>query len=308
MSEYIHILRDKTRLDELCTLFATGLGMTERQYWEWRIFTPNGQFMQPEAIVAENEQGQCIGMCSALLEEYGDHQWKCVKLCDWVVHPDYRGKGIISKLYYFMYQRYKDKGVDFFLGFPNDQSYPILQKFKYDEKAGVEIWSSRQQLFTIKQPAKSMIVHGLEYRFTSRCPVQMFPMRSDRLMRTPEYMCWKYDKNPTNSFQWLTVWDGAELIGYFVYAVTQGRLRRVMTVYDWEFAPEAQDAFCQATGLLKKQGNGVSIWGRYGQKERLLLKCAGFQEKTCSTHLMLKTISEKGYPDLLTLTRVDTDY
>ncbi|WP_158094714.1 GNAT family N-acetyltransferase [Flavonifractor sp. An52] len=308
MSEHIHILKDKTRLDELCRLFATGLGMTERPYWEWRIFTPNGQFMQPEAIVAENEQGQLIGMCSTLLEEYGEHKWKCVKLCDWVVHPDYRGKGIISKLYQFMYQRYKNQEFDFFLSFPNSQSYPIFQKLGYNEKVGVKIWSSQQRLFMIKRPAKSMIIHGLEYRFTSHCPIQSFPLRPDRLVRTPEYMRWKYDKNPANSFQWLTVWNGTELIGYFVYAVTQGRLRRVITVYDWEFAFEAQDAFCQAVKLLEKQGNGVNIWGQYGQKESLLLKAAGFQEKACGTHLMLKAISEKGYPDLLTLTRVDTDY
>ena len=126
MEVRIYKLEDENRLSEVCALFSMGLGDTTEAYWKWRIFTPNGQ-EQPEAIVAEDEQGRLVGVSSVLPEIYGDFEWKCAQLCDWVIHPDYRGQGLVGKLYRYAVERYTRLGYDFMIEYPNDNSYPIFQ-------------------------------------------------------------------------------------------------------------------------------------------------------------------------------------
>lgn len=307
MSNRIYVLTDKERLDEVCALFATGLGETTRAHWKWRIFTPNGQ-LPPEAVVIENEQGRLAGMLSVLPELYGNRAWKCAQLCDWVIHPDFRGQGLLGKLYRYTYERYAELGFDFMIGFPNDHAYPILQKYSFEKETPIGSWNTAKRLLTFRRSVEDTDFKGLTYRFTPACPISSFSPRPDRIFRTPEYMRWKYDSNPDVSFQWLVVWERTQPIGYFVYTCTQGRLRTAVNVYDWDFEPTAQEAFCKAIELLERLGNYVSIWGRYGERERKLLQGAGMTEGIGRTRWMLKALSEKGYPNPLTLTRLDTDY
>ena len=308
MNHRIYVWNSEARLDELRILFSTGLGETTREHWQWRIFTPNGQFQQPEAIVMETEQGEMVGVSSVLSEMYGNHDRKCAQLCDWVIRPDCRGQGLLGKLYRYMYERYAALGFDFLIAFPNDNSYPILKKYGFEEKERIGSWNTKKKLLTRARPAEDTEWHGLAYRFTDECPLQSFQPRADRLFRTQEYMRWKYDLNPDVHFCWLTVWEKKRPLGYFVFTCNRGRLRTAVNVYDWEFEPTAQEEFTQAIHLLEQLGSYVSIWGRYHEKERMLLTGAGMTPGDGQTRLMLKSISEKGYPDPLTLTRLDTDY
>lgn len=307
MEYRIYRLEDEGRLGEVCELFAQGLGETTEKYWKWRIFTPNGQD-QPELIVAEDESGRLVGVSSILPEIYGDRERKCAQLCDWVIHPDCRGQGLVGKLYRYAHQRYTDLSYDFMIEYPNDNSYPIFQKYGFTEKESIGCWNTAKRLLTLKPGAADTELDGLTYRFADHCPVTSFRQRSDRMYRTPEFMHWKYDLNPETKFRWLTVWDGDNLAGYFVFTCTHGRLRTAVNVYDWEFDPAAQSAFNTAVSLLNRFGNYVSIWGRYGEQEQSLLRAGGLEPSQGGTRLMLKSLSEKGWPEPLTLTRIDTDY
>lgn len=307
MEYTISVFKDKNRIPEIIDLFATGLGKTTEEYWKWRIFTPNGQ-EQPEAIVVEDESGRLVGVSSVLPEIYGDKERKCAQLCDWVIYPDYRGQGLVGKLYRYAYERYIGFGYDFMIEYPNDNSYPIFQKYGFTEKENVGSWNTSKRLLAVNRPVESQTRNGVEYRFTDTCPVIQFRQRADRMYRIPEFMSWKYDQNPTLRFRWLSVWEGMRLIGYFVYTCTKGRLRTAVNIYDWEFEGSATDEFRVAIGLLNRQGNYVSIWGRYGEVEQKLLHGGGLDPAPAGTRLMLKALSNKGWPEPLTLTRLDTDY
>lgn len=307
MAHRIYRLEDQSRLGEICQLFANGLGETTEEYWKWRIFTPNGQ-AQPELIVAEDESGRIIGVSSVLPELYGNRERKCAQLCDWVIHPDFRGQGLVGKLYRYAHELYSTLDYDFLSVYPNDNSYPIFQNYGFEEKEPIGSWNTPKKLFSKKRTAEDFECCGLAYRFTDTCPVTAFRQRSDRMYRTPEFMHWKYDLNPDTKFQWLSVWEEENLLGYFVFTCTHGRLRTAVNVYDWDFDPVAQDAFRQSISLLSRLGNYVSIWGRYGAQERALLERAGMALSPGGTRLMLKALSKKGWPEPLTLTRLDTDY
>lgn len=309
MDYKISVLTDHSRIDEIIRLFSTGLGTTSHEHWIWRLFTPNGM-RQPEAIIAETESGRIVGMASILFEEYGNHDYKAIQFCDWVVDPEYRGQGIIGKIYRYALAKYEADGYDFIIEYPNDNSYPIFQKYGFTELENIGSWNTANHIVfhTIKLQNKN--IGSAEYQFFDKCPLNDsdFIQKKGRIYRCHEYMTWKYDQNPDVDFKWLTVRKHERLIGYFVFTVTHGRIRKVINVYDWEFDNEQSDEFVIAIKLLNKLGNSVSIWGRYQPDEIALMESASMTHSTGGTRLILKAISNKGYPDKLTLTRIDTDY
>lgn len=311
MNVNMYRFTDTARLDEFRRVFAAGLGETTQEHWMWRLFTPNGA-IQPEAFVAENEHGEILAVSSVLPQIYGRGEYTCAQLCDWAVRPDCRGQGLIGKLYRFEYEYYENRGFDFMMGFPNENSYPILIKYGFEERKDAETWCTAKHLLRLPgQPelnGREEIHKGVRYCFSKSCGIPAFRQRADKLYRTPEFMHWKYDLNPDADYTWLTVYRGETLLGYLVYTLTRGRIRTAVNIYDWDFTPDEYDAFSAAIGLLKKQGNYVSIWGSYAEWEAALLEKAGLRQGGAGARPVMKPISKKGCPASLVLTRLDTDY
>ena len=122
------------------------------------------------------------------------------------------------------------------------------------------------------------------------------------------FLTWKYDENPDVNFQWLVVESDEKVLGYFVFTTVHGRVRTAVNVYDWSFDATHKMAFSMAVKCLSRLGSFVSFWGRYHGSDEDLLRYAGLKRRETETRLVLKRISEKGYPEELTLTRIDTDY
>lgn len=307
MNYHISILEDSSRIDELIELFSLGLGDTTAEHWMWRVFTPNG-LKQPEAIIAETESGQIIAMTTLLFEEFGNREYRALQFCDWVVHPDYRNRGILGNIYHFAYEKYKAEGFDFIIEYPNSNSYPIFMKYGFEEKSHIDCWNSHKRLIHVKKRPINIERKGVSYVFSDTCPLKEIEPRSDRIFRPVPFLKWKYDKNPNIVFKWLLVTDSKEILGYFVFTLVRGRVRTAVNVYDWSFKKTHPKEFSESISCLKRLGNFVSVWGRYHECDESLLQYAGLKRKDSGTKLVLKKISEKGYPEELTLTRIDTDY
>lgn len=304
----IYVLTDKQQIPDLIELFRQGLGDTTEEYWEWRLFTDNG-VVSPETIVAENEVGKMIGMMSLLPVNYGEHgEYKGISLCDWVVRPECRGQGIIKRMYQFAMERYEKRGMDFLFGFPNENSFPILKKYKYDLHTGLEVWNSSFHFHFNCKECHEMYDKNIEYQVTKACPIMKeISQRKERSYRTPKYFRWKYDMNPETEYQWLSVWKEKEICAYFVFAIGKGRMRTAVNIYDWELFVDDAEILRTACKIMCSYGNFVSIWGFYGEREQKLLKEAGLKNSPANTHYMTKQVSTKKIPELV-LTRIDTDY
>lgn len=310
MSEKVYLFQNPLRTAELIELFATGLGETTKEYWQWRLFSNIGK-MNPVAVVAENENGRLDGMLTAIPVIYGDGEnaKKALQMCDWVVRPEARGKGIISRLYRYITEIYQNMDFDFLMAFPNENSRPVLEKYQYQNYDAFSSWSTRTHL--IHQAPKMDVYQGnvAEYRFTEKCPEIEFLSNKSRLRRDHAYMVWKYDKNPETLYHWLSVWKEQNCIGYFVYTFTKGRLRTVINVYDWEFDKTESTAFSEAISLLNTMGNSVCIWGRYSAYEETLFKHSKMRKKNIGFPLVVKPFDQtKKIPTDLVISRVDTDF
>jgi GNAT superfamily N-acetyltransferase len=307
MSVKAHILQEKSRIPELIELFATGLGTTKKLYWEWRLFSGLGEW-NPVAVVAENEQGRLDGMMTAIPVMYGERKLKMLQLCDWVVRPEVRGQGLISKMFGFLTEAYRQQDFDGLMGFPNEQSKPVLTKYQFDHYAAFSSWSTAYRPFYEKRTSEEVWKKETRFLFTETCPSMTVPMRSVRLYRDTAYLEWKYDKNPETRYSWLSIWHDSRCLGYFVYTLTKGRVRTVLNVYDWEFDAQYPTEFAQAIDLLRKQGNSVCIWGKYSEREEFLLQKAKMKKSELGQPLMVKPFDGKTILNDLVITRVDTDF
>ncbi len=303
----ISVLEGTERIDELRVLFATGLGQTSREYWLWRLFADNG-VSKPLALIAETPEGHLAGMATVLTLVYGEHKYRVLQHCDWVVDPQYRGKGLVRLMHDAAMKHCQSLGYDFMVATPNENSLPIFRKYRYDDVGGIECWNSRKRLLVGRADMREKTLDGYTYRFTDCCPLEKIPQRDDRQYRTPAYMRWKFDENPDAKYTWLTVYREEQPIAYFVYTLTKGRLRTAVNVYDWDVWTQDTKPMQHAIRLLSKFGNYVSIWGRYHEPERSHMKAAGLKGKSCGTELYMKAFEGHSYPLDLTMTRIDTDY
>ena len=305
----ISVLQEQNRIPEVIELFRTGLGDTSEAHWRWRLFTDNGQEDRPFAVIADDENGRMVGVSAVFPARYGCTQKKCVAFGDWVVHPDYRGQGLIRKIFDFTCAYFVECGYDFMLTFPNEMSYPILKRYGFRDLSGVTNWNSRTKLFLSHGNPKDQTVSGVEYRYTRHCALEEIPkQREDRLYRTTAYLRWKYDQNPDQDYTWLTLWQRGEPLGYFVYTLMKGRLRTAVNVYDWDYWQGDVAIFAQAVKQLKQLGSFVSFWGIYAEDLQALLRQAGLEHLDGATKCIVREMHPTGLPEQLTITRVDTDY
>lgn len=311
MGYSIKPFNDQDRLPELIELFRTGLGDTTVAHWKWRLFSENGAEDQPIAIVIEDDDGKMAAVSSILPVMYGDagSERKCIQFCDWVVHPAHRGQGLIRKLYHYCVDYYTEKGYDFIIEYPNDHSYPIFLKYGFHEEPRIGCWNSPKKLIARCKECKDTTVQQIQIKFTRTCPLSSEVFTScDRIVRSPAFLRWKFDQNPDTDHQWVSFWLEGNCLGYIVYTLTKGRFRTAVNVYDWTYRSDHCRPFAEAIRQLSRLGSWVSVWGRYSQSDQVLLEQAGLRPVGGETRLLLKAISSKGWPDQLTLTRIDTDY
>jgi len=309
MEYKVFVFKDSERIPALTELFKTGLGETSVDHWKWRLFTPNGLEDTPFAVVAEDEQGNLAGVSTVIPVYYGPMQKKCILFGDWVVHPEHRGQGLIRKIFDRICEYAAENGYEFMLTFPNQNSYPILKKYGFQDLPGVTCWNSRNTLLYSKTGGrKEKTYEGVVYRYSGQYPdAELFRQQEGRICKNKEFLQWKYDLNPDEKYTWLSLWQDEKCIGYFVYLLNQGRLRTAVNIYDWEYAGADSKYFRYALRLLRKEGNFVSFWGRYPSETKQMMQDAGLYDKRKNIVCIVKPVGDGKIPEL-TLTRIDTDY
>lgn len=308
MSYSISVLNDPNRINELITLFEKGLGETTAEHWKWRLFTDNGQQDPPVALIADDESGKMVGMSTVLPVSYCNGEYKCLQYCDWVVDPEHRGKGLVSKFINFYLEAYSEKGYDFLLGFPNSASFPIFKKNGFDFFDTAKTWVTPKKLIVFPSKEADVIYNDYTFTFSDTIPADVSGISANRVDRSNNYLKWKYDLNPNYQFKWLTIRKNGEFFGYIVFNIMKGRLNSAVNIYDFDLKLFESDIFSIAVKMLTKLGNFVTLWGSFDNETKALFKKSGLTETESETRIALKALSNKGYPENLVLTRADTDY
>ena len=314
MDYRIYPLENTDRLDEICTLFATGLADTTPDFWKWKHFSDNGM-PKGMILVAEAEDGSFAAVFALQPENYVCNGEKTVIIQteDLVILPAHRGSGLMKKLYFYAKEHYAKEGATALLGFCNDNSYPIFVKYGATDMGDSYSWDSAKSLLPIYLNKKRATHKDWKIEVTDEMPNDLFYLEnteSFQMEKNDTFMKWKFVDNPEGPFYWLTIRKNGVLMGYVVYAVTQGRLRRAVNIYDWALNDQVDAAVLKrAVDLLRTHGNWVNLWGRYTDAILDRWAAAGIKNKNeQGTRFILHALTDEPLPENWHLTRADLDY
>src|SRR4029078_12603302 len=109
-------------------LAATSLQKTtgiprSREFWEWKH--NRNPFGNSFSIVADH-QGMLIGLRVFISWKWkrGEKSFEAVRAVDTVTHPDWRGKGVFSRLTSTLLEQIQQAGIAFIFNTPNQSSLP----------------------------------------------------------------------------------------------------------------------------------------------------------------------------------------
>lgn len=315
-SEYrLFPLADWSRVSEVQEVFRQGLGETTEAYWDWKYREENGL---PERIllVAENQCGELIALTGLQPLDYqiGGKLYRMVQTQDLIILPEYRGTGLMRKLYFFAMEYCAAKGCDAFIQHPNENSYGPFLKYGATDMGQVGSMSSYKRLlpFSVK-PTFLKRVHGWELQIVDRLPEDVFFEESTaecKLQKSKAFMRWRFENIPEEHFQWMTIRKDGTLNGYVVFQTLHGRFRTAVNIYDYELKKDIpQDVLVQAVRLLKSHGSWVSLWGRCSPKEQAMWTKAGLHvTEQGGSHFTLHPFDGQKMPADWHLTRADLDF
>lgn len=117
------ILELRDRLEEI---EATDKG--DEAHWHHEMHeNPAGDPIIPLAFDGEGQLVSHLVMQPRKLNAFGEDLLAC-QVIDVMTHPDYRGRGMLSRINEMGMEEAREQGCDFFHGFPNANSYPPYVK------------------------------------------------------------------------------------------------------------------------------------------------------------------------------------
>lgn len=131
---------DIDRILELVRIsLGTGLIPRSREFWEWKH--RRNPFGESPVLLAESD-GELVGLRAFLRWEweYRGEALRAVRPVDTATHPDWRGRGIFSRLTRELAERMRAEGVHFIFNTPNSQSRPGYLKLGWTSLGRTDLW------------------------------------------------------------------------------------------------------------------------------------------------------------------------
>jgi GNAT superfamily N-acetyltransferase len=221
-------------------------------YWQWK-HSANPFGVSP-CLVAESH-GRIVGVRAFLRWTWrsGGRDVRAVRAVDTATHPEWRGRGVFSRLTTRLAEQMQREGVSFIYNTPNAKSMPGYLKMGWALVARIPLWvrplrpSRLARRVLGHTPAQPPTLSHLDtvarLLSDSRLPefLSDVALRDDRLhtARTPNYLRWRYGENPRLSYwgRFETVGDAGALI--IVRSRVRGRLREV-TISDLLVTPTSR--------------------------------------------------------------------
>ena len=314
MDYRIYPFEDQSRLDEICALFATGLGDSTPEEWKWKHFSDNGM-PKSMMLVAEADDGSFAAVFALQPEiyQYQDRTLRIVQAEDLVIAPSHRGSGLMRKLHTFMIHHLTDLGYAGFIGFPNENSLPVLVKYGAKQMPNIGSLNTAKRFLPLYPCRKTAAAGNWAITVCDSMPQDLFYCTNTecyQLTKNDAFMRWRFVDNPHEQFRWLTIRKAGVLMGYMVFCITAGRFRRAVNICDWALQDAVDTpALKKAVQVLRSWGNWASLWGQFSEEASGRWIRAGLSNQQApGTHLLLHSFAKEPLPENFHLTRADLDY
>lgn len=203
---------DTPSIVELLKICLGDNGNRTNEYWNWKHHSnPFGETL----VVLALEDEEVIGVRTFMKWEWIKEKsiFKCVRCVDAVVHPDYRRKGLFSKMTMYGLKILKEEKVDFIFNTPNSNSLPGNLKMGWKEygKTGLKVrinnianslyYRAAKKEFDVDEIDKVHYVKNLSKEY-----LHMFLSKlitDDQVLRkniSSDYFIWRYLDVPTHKY------------------------------------------------------------------------------------------------------------
>ena len=275
---------------------------------------------------------------------YGNVKFRVVQSCDTAVDPDYRGRGIFTKLIRSAEAEFRDQGYDAMIGFPNFNSHPGFLKMGWLEML-------RSSKLFLPANVRNMIRHmkGIDLTPVSNAAawVLWHPMRKYarkakdvELERRDSVTLEEYERCVDPDYIRFTPdertlqWKLHDLIGYYVARVSGREAARIIvTAYDYGDALRRANVIVVSCGegdeeilrgalakvllSIRKDYDMICIWQPLKEKIAGVLKQLGFMDNIATKQgspFIIRILTEDpqkklilSNPSLWNPTQIETD-
>lgn len=255
ISEWKETEQEKTEILNLAKK-AYGKGeLMDTNYFDWQYRkNPQGKAILITAK-DENANHAIVGVNAFLPMDLMINQklMPCLLSCNSIVDPDYRKRGIFTKIISQLPEIFVGKKIACIYGIPNSNSFKIFTKNQFLEIAKLQLLGRpirlsnyfNQPLTTILKPfdffwkIKKNInsdVESLNEKFgdefdelikkvSTTIPVIHF--------RNKEYLQWRYIEHPTRNYQVYVLRNNSGLIGYIITREMETNRKKIGVIVDF---------------------------------------------------------------------------
>jgi GNAT superfamily N-acetyltransferase len=224
-------------MPQLRELFSASFGMNRSQeYDRWRfIETPYG--LAPTIVADDGERLAGSYTVWPTMLNIGGEIVRGGQSMDTMTHPDYRGKGLFTKLAVACFDQLRNDGYEALYGFPNANSYPgFIKRLNWDHVGDVPHWS---RLITPleQKPDPLPVLSRLGTRVVFRTKASGLRINEEkpddtvidtviarytdskdlcRIERNASWYAWRYSPPLGRIYKWFTAYEGAEPLGFAI--------------------------------------------------------------------------------------------
>lgn len=266
-------LKDKEQVIEL--LHVLWVFSSEEEYerhFDWKYLQVNFNF--PHAFVAVDKQtNKVIGFRGFFIQEYfiNNNTYKAAVISDACVNPNYRRKGILSKMTMFSFKYLKEQNaIDFYLVLSNPGIASTAAYIKLD----FQPINTKSELYKIL--LKSKASNKYEYQVSNVLSINQLMLKNNsniKINNTEEYLKWRY-RNPSTKYEYIYVYEKGEIVAFMSYYYISGN-----RIYILDYNYSNFSAFKEAFKYLKanKKIKYAQVWSISCSKhEKKKLKKIGF--------------------------------
>jgi GNAT superfamily N-acetyltransferase len=221
---------DESEIQELFKfVFKREMGKTEsKEHWDWEFLkNPSGL----GEILLAVDKDKIVGHYAVIPERIkikGIPSVGTLSL-DTMVHPDYQGQRIFTKLATSLYEDIGKKGMPITYGFPNQNSiHGIVNKLEWKEIATLPVLQltiSAEKVITKALGSKLLGKAGSLFLGKKRLIDQVFDQGSSgmeiALIRDSRYLNWRYIEKPENDYVCFSISGKEQKYGYIVLKIEE---------------------------------------------------------------------------------------
>jgi hypothetical protein len=230
-------------------------------YFKWKYFeNPAGHIIGTVAC----DNGKVVALYGLIPDEYLVNNSKVIvyQAMDIMVHPDYQGMGLFTKLsIYTSIKIFQDFGDSYFVGYPGQTSYPAFtQKAGWQNPTNIRLQFTHKALFKTrtlfskKVKFNAFAFDKMDERFDDFFAKKVLNDMPIQIKITPTFINWRCFSLYTKEFHGVYFENEDGILGYVIYKMAENNrcfIHLVDALHNSDFVIILQ-AFCDYIFKLKQ--------------------------------------------------------